>query len=462
MKRSLIIIASLLFGILFYDKQIGLNLSIFSLLTILILAFLNREKIREKPILLFNAVYLGSAIMVFMHHSTLAVITNCFAFFTLIGSYSNSKSSIYIQWFNGIYTSIAGIFHRNFEVHEKDEKVTLKDDIDVWHWIKLIGIPVAVVSIFILLYKNGNPMFNDLVNKINFEFVNIQWILFCVLGYVLFTNISKPIAIETVTTSDLNTSNSLFKADSYSEEKSNKELQLGTLLIGLLNGLIVFYIITDILFLLSSDVQSAPELSSQVHNGINTLIASIIAAIAIILYFFRGDLNFYFKNNILKNLTYLWILLNVVLVVLIAIKNHNYISSYGLTYKRIGVYIYITLTLFGLITTFLKVSRIKNLVFLLRVNTQIAFAILIALCTVNWDKTITNYNLYKAQDFDIDYLIKLSDRNAFTLYQAKDQLPISTNNKARIVQKYNNYLRDLKSIDWQEIHWEYFKVINKQ
>ena len=382
------------------------------------------------------------------------MIANCAAFFTLVGAVSQSSTSIYVQWFNGIYTSVAGFFHRNFEVNESEQKVDWKKDIDVLHWAKLIGIPLVFIIVFVLLYKNGNPIFNDLVSKINFEFINIQWLLFTVLGYYLFSNISRPVQVEPATTRDLETENELHQSEHFSEEKLKKEKQLGTTLLVLLNLLLVLYIVTDVMSLVDIETSKASALSDHVHSGINTLIASIIIAIGIILYFFRGNLNFYTENRTLKNIAFSWIILNVVLIILIAVKNQIYITSFGLTYKRIGVHVYILLTLIGLITTFLKVLKIKNLAFLFRRNTQIAFVVLIVCSTINWDAAITKYNLTQANAFDINYLINLSDRNARILHELKDGLHLSETNKRRIESKYKNHIEDLNQRDWQELTYE--------
>jgi hypothetical protein len=454
MKHIVLIIASFLFSILFYDSAIGLNLSLFSLVTIVFLVIYNREKFKNTTILLHTVAYALSAIFVFVNHSTLSIITNCATFFTLVGTVSQSSNSIYVQWFNGIYTSIGGFFHRNFEGNEATQKTDWKKDIDILHWAKLIGIPLVFIILFILLYKNGNPIFNDLVSLINFDFINMQWILFTVLGYYLFSNISTPIQVEPISTNDLKTKNELCKSDEFSEEKLKKEKQLGTTLLGLLNLLIVLYITTDVTYMLTSEPTTGTELSIQVHNGINTLIASIIIAIVIILYFFRGNLNFYTENKTLKYITFTWITLNIILIVLIAIKNQTYITSFGLTYKRIGVHIYILLTLIGLVSTFLKVLKIKNLTFLFRRNTQAAFIVLVICSAINWDATITTYNLTHVDEFDMDYLINLSNRNAVILHDLKDTVAISPQNKNRIGTKYRNHMSDLSDRNWQEWHYE--------
>ncbi|WP_040278873.1 DUF4153 domain-containing protein [Psychroserpens damuponensis] len=454
MKHIAIIIASLLFSILFYNKSIGLNLSMFSLITIVILVIYNSEKFKSKTLLLHAFAYALSAIFVFVNHSSLAIIANCAAFFTLVGTVSQSSTSIYVQWFNGIYTTVAGFFHRNFETNEAAQKVDWKKDVDYAHWAKLIGIPLIFSIVFILLYKNGNPIFNDLISKINFDFINIQWVLFTVLGYFLFSNILNPVVVEPATSKDLQTTNELQQTATFSVEKLKKEKQLGTTLLALLNVLLAFYIVTDLMSLSSIETSKASELSNHVHSGINTLIASIIIAIGIILYFFRGNLNFYAENRILKNIAFSWICLNVILIVLIAIKNHIYITSFGLTYKRIGVHIYIVLTLIGLITTFLKVLKIKNLAFLFRRNTQIAFVVLLLCSTINWDAIITTYNLKNADDYDIDYLINLSNRNAIILYELRDDIEISQHNKNRIETKYQNHILNLSQQKWQELSYE--------
>ncbi|WP_299337021.1 DUF4173 domain-containing protein [uncultured Psychroserpens sp.] len=450
MKQISVIIASFLFSLLFFEKYIGLNLSIFSIITIVFLGVYNPVKFKDKTVLLFTLAYLLTAVFVFVQHSYLSIIANCVAFFTLVGRVSQSNTSIYVNWLNGLYTTIAGFFHRNIQVDEDKTKVKWNKDIDVLHWTKLIGIPLFFVIMFVLLYKNGNPVFNDLISKIDFSFINVQWVLFSVLGYYLFSNISKPIRVEPATSTDLNVKNELLKSDDFSEEKLQKEKQLGTTLIGLLNLLIVFYIVTDISYLMTNQTVKASVFSSQVHSGINTLISSIIIAIIIILYVFRGNLNFYKENKVLKYLTYTWIILNALLIVLIAIKNHNYITAFGLTYKRIGVHIYILLAFIGLITTFIKVLSIKNMAFLFRRNTQIAFIALIGFSSINWDHAITSYNLNHAKSFDLDYLIGLSENNALLLKKYSQKAELSSNYYNRIDKKYATYLQRTEERSWQE------------
>ena len=450
MKTIISIIAALLFSTLFYRHDIGMNLSLFSFLTAGILAFLHPHILILRSTIIYLSAYLITAIMVFFNHSDLAIFANCTAFFVVIGTFSESQSSIYIRIVNGLYSTIAGYFQRKFEAADDQDKSSWKQNIDFVQLSKLIAIPLIVIILFMILYKDGNPIFSDFIARINFDAIDFQLILFTVLGFFLFNNILNPVTIGKATAIDLTTKNRLNPTSPIQEPELKKEQQLGIVLMALLNVLLIFYSITDISYLLSNNSTSAVTLSNQVHNGINALIASILIAIFIILYFFRGNLNFYKHNSNLKNLSYTWIFLNILLVVLIAIKNNAYVTSFGFTYKRIGVYVYLCLTVAGLISTFFKVRNIQNLWYLFRVNTQVAFAFLIIASCIDWDYTITNYNLKHAQILDIDYLIDLTDNNAILLNDFSKQRELSEVQAEKITKKYDYLVQKVDSRKWQE------------
>lgn len=458
MKKLILFIAALTFSTLFYDKNIGINLFLFSALSVVILVINNSDDFKNKKNLLYACIYLATGLAVFFHDSALAIIANTISFFTLIGLLSQSKASIYVAWLNGLYTTIAGFFHRNFDVNETTQTVESKKDIDYLHLVKIILIPVAIVIIFIGLYQNGNPIFNNIIEKIDFSFINIQWLLFTGLGYYLFANIHKPTEVEPATSQDIKTSNLLFKTKDFSIPKLKQENQLGTILIALLNILIVIFLITDITFILNNLDIRASVFSNQVHNGINALIVSIIIAIIILLYVFRGNLNFCKENKTIKNLAFAWILLNAVLVLSIAVKNSQYIYYFGLTYKRIGVLVYLVLTLTGLITTLIKIEKTKNIWYLFRLNTKASFVVLVIAAMINWDYHITNYNFKHAKSMDINYLIDLSNNNTFLLKEKAETVALDENSLERIQKKYENYCMELYNNDWQELQYDSFKL----
>ncbi len=454
MKHLSLIIGALLFSTLFYRQDIGLNQSLFSLLTIIILVVHNKNAFHKPSTLIISLAYIVSAIATFMYVSTLAIITNSVVFFTLVGHISEHKSSLYVNWLNGSYTLVSGAFHRYFKRKTNTENEEKDRKINILYWTKLIGLPLLCLLLFSFLYKNGNPIFNDLISRIDFSFINVQLVLLAGFGYYLLYNISEPIHVNPATQLDLDVKNVLTQQKELNINTASQESHLGVVLLSLLNVLIVIFLITDISYLIVLKDLNAAELSQQVHSGINALILSIIMAIVIILFFFRGQLNFYEKNKRLKALSYVWIILNVLLIFSTALKNYEYMSSFGLTYKRIGVCIYLLLALIGLLSTFKKVLLVKNLWYLIRYNTSTAFIILVLSCTINWDKNITRFNVNYAELTDYNYLTSLSNNNSILLKKYADSKAMTPSEKSNILDKYYDYKFELENKTWQEMRYD--------
>lgn len=92
-------------------------------------------------------------------------------------------------------------------------------------------------------------------------------------------------------------------------------------------------------------------------------------------------------------------------------RNGSYVRTYGLTYMRIGVYVYLVLATIGLITTAWKVMDKKSNAFLFKANCWLFHLVFIVAGFVNWDAFITKFNLSLKQEFDIGYFSQLSFRN---------------------------------------------------
>jgi hypothetical protein len=200
-------------------------------------------------------------------------------------------------------------------------------------------------------------------------------------------------------------------------DKNTVENKAGTLLLMLLNILLLVVNSSDIAFL-AGGISANQNLnySEMVHQGIGALIFSIIIAVGIILYFFRGRLNFDEKAKTLQALALIWMLQNLLLTATGAYKNYLYVDIVdGLTYKRVGVFFYLLLASIGLFFTAMKVYTKKPNWYLVRVNFTAFFIVLIASSPIDWDVIITNYNIkhaeQKREDPDIEYLLRLSSRN---------------------------------------------------
>jgi hypothetical protein len=122
-----------------------------------------------------------------------------------------------------------------------------------------------------------------------------------------------------------------------------------------------------------------------------------------------------------------------------AVRNSMYVHAYGLTEKRIGVYVYLLLAAIGLLTTGLKIFRSFSNSYLIRLNSWIFYAVLIVASFIGWDKMIANYNLKRTDAFyNFNYMLNLSDSTlpklSIFLFQHSNKLnkEISTRSNKRI------------------------------
>ena len=220
-----------------------------------------------------------------------------------------------------------------------------------------------------------------------------------------------------------------------------RECDSGVILFTLVNALLLLVNITDLVYVWGpQETMTAYQTKQYVHEGTYLLIASILLAAAIVLYFFRGSLNFYQRNRTLKRLTYGWIAQNAVLTLSVAARNYHYISEFGLAFKRIGVFVFLLSTLTGLFWLYRKVRLRRSAYYLWHRNTWSVFFILVLTATVGWTSVITHYNLslLAIQRTDWDFLIReLPLRNAYALETALVET-VEYPDKARLLQRIEN------------------------
>lgn len=454
MKRQLILwIGALGFSTLFYHQNLGLNMFIFAIIAVIAVYLVRKEAFKRNDMRFASLLYLATSLFVFTNHSILAICMSFMSFIVFAGSISGIQNAIYVQGLNGLYQTFLGALHQRLD--PKSEKKPQQDSKkrDYGFIILCVVLVIALPIIFASLYSKINPIFEKWIAAIDLSFINFTWLLFTGMGYILLRNISSKASLDILTTMDRNIPQHLTEKPISEKESTllHKEQLLGSLVLGVLNALILFFLVVDIWYVANNPLQHASELSRTVHEGVNALIVSIIIAITLILIFFRGNLNFYKNSKRLRTLTYIWITLNGVLVMVTALKNYIYITDFGLTYKRIGVVIYLTLCIIGLYTTYLKVAQRKNVIYMVRINARIAFFIIILMSSFSWNREITRYNLSHVKRPDLKYLTAMRSNNSDLLYAFAKANPekFSQESLLHIEQKYYTYMEALSGQSWQ-------------
>lgn len=420
-KDWLILIGGILFAYLFYNQAAGINYALYSFFIVAGLVLHSSHIIKSKNWWLSVVALLVSLSGMILYGSFLSLVASFFSL-VLVAGYSHQPraSAIlnFIQTGLAFPLSLPNSFRQGHVAGENKKRDAEKKPRNNWFVYIII---FSVFILFVLLYSATSSAFNQLLQQINFSFISFGWIMCTVLGIFVSFALLKNRRIKFIDREEQKLGQPLIAklsvTDGEESVKTTLENKAGVLLLGLLNALLLIVNASDVAFL-AGGVSANPSLdySQMVHQGVGALIFSIIIAVGIILYFFRGNLNFEEKAKTLQLLALVWILQNLLLTATGAYKNFLYIDiEDGLTYKRVGVFFYLLLASFGLFFTAIKIYAKKPNWYLVRINFIAFFVVLVANSPIDWDIIITRYNLKQAniinEDPDIEYLLSLSNRN---------------------------------------------------
>lgn len=428
MKKNdvLLIISVALYSFLFYKQALGINFLIFSVLLTSFLMIRDTSVLKNKLWIAAAGGSIISGLCIAIHGTGLAYFANIFSL-SLMSAFSISrKSTVILSILYSTYSYITSIGFMIYDfIERRQQKVSTKTG-NFWLKFLIYTAIFVVVLIFFLLYRESNVLFKDFTKYINFDFISWRWFWFTFLGFLLLygffyhRNFPGWYRRESEASDILNQQAIEARGSKLFGRFFNIALEnsSGIILLLILNVMIFTVNMLDVVYLWGhSKLPEGITYSEMVHQSVFNLILSIIIAIFIILFFFRGHLNFYKNNKWLKLFAYLWVIQNIFLVVSTALRNQYYIDEYQLTNKRIGVYVWLVLALIGLITTFIKIMQQKSNWFLFRKNAWAFYGVLLVACFVNWHLFITHYNIKNSKKIDKFYLLSLSYVNIPELIQ---------------------------------------------
>jgi len=434
LKRLLLIVAgALTFNLVFWDEKLALNALLFDAVLLPSLLFLYPEALKKKNVHLLFLGHLISLAAVLYQNTDLSKITFFFTLFLLTAFVQyNHRSTWYAAGsyiFNFVFLPFS-LYLDLRTVLEGRKKKPVKSKL--LKYVKLGAIPLALVIIFMMFYTAANPVFSDLWNSVTFRIqkaldyffriISFGRICFFLWGMYLTGSILERVQNQFFSRKDMEQNDILYRIrkrhkDIFGEPIKNLALKnantIGVLSLVLLNALLFVVNCIDIDFVwLHYEFDPNKPLYKLVHEGTEMLILSIFCAIAILLVFFKGNLNFYKKNKWLKYGAYAWIIQNSILVISVLLRDYYYIRYYGLAYKRLGVLVFLFMVLVGLVTMFLKIYNKKSTYYLFRVNAWAGICLLVIGSCIHWDEMIARYNIKHADQVTLDYtfLFSLSDK----------------------------------------------------
>jgi hypothetical protein len=445
----------ILFNYFFWMERLALNLLCYSVF-ILLMIFWNKETAKNNKMILTGAAHLLSALLVVYNNSELSIISWYTSLAVFIGfAYLPALRTVFAAIGAAILQTFMAPIHlfkriANIEIGKFSPKPLLRP-------IKYILFPIAISILFAVLYSMANPIFgkylatvldsitNVFESMIRFLFADIDFVrvLHLLLGLFFTAALLLKYKNEDLLKAELSFVEHLIRKRILRKPKIKYEYGgpvkiqhrknlilkteniIGVLSFAALNILILALNTIDFFTLWISTPKAANfNYSAELHEGTNALIFSIVIAMVVILYFFNGNLNFYSKNKTIRVLSHIWIVQNIFLVAAVFLRDYNYIAMHGLTYKRIGVLVFLLHCTIGLATVYIKVAKQKTLFYLLKVNFLAWYTSLLLFSFFNWDVFIMAYNLNKSDSITIDipHLFKLSDKT----------LPLVDSNRALI------------------------------
>lgn len=395
-KHQIILACTAVFILLFYNESVGINISIFGVFLTLLISYFFQEKFVERS------------------HLTLVItsILSCFAFAwygDAASFFALALSILFLQFktqdpelktiqifplifLNGI-TSLGRIFI--FDQWLPQRKI--HNDF-AKKLVAFVIIPLVFLGLFFVVYSFGSDHFSSLFTDYELDINLPQLIGISILGFYIsfsFWNYWVPEACYQYNpklNNDFTNPSEVKNENTFSFLDLDFERKSGEITLLLLNIMLLVFIGTynyEQFF----EVIEKTNLSSDTHERVNAVIFSILMAVGVIMFYFKGGFNFDQKASTLKKLAKVWLVLNVILIISAIIKNSEYVSFYGLTYKRLGVYAFLILAIIGLMVSFQKIAKQKTNAYLFNQMIWYFYGTILLCSYINWGGLITNYNI---------------------------------------------------------------------
>lgn len=470
----LVSLGAILFNLIFWNEKLGVNTALFDVFLLIALFALYPQARQHTTVRWLLLGHLTCLAMVLVHNTVLSKMAFVI---TLLLTTAFTEYVHRSVWFAGgsVLLNVAMVAASFVEpIHLKG----VRKGRHVTRIIRFAIVPAVLLLLFVVLYRTGNSVFSQLseliVVRLDLFFNTVfswQRFLFLLLGLVitgiilLKSKVDYFSEVEAGMTDDLTRKRVVKKGRWFGEffkggmVALKNENTVGIISLALLNALLLLINVIDVNYLWFRFQYDGPAYM-MVHEGTGTLILSIVVAVAILLFLFKGNLNFYKKNKWLKYGAYAWIIQNAVLVSSVMLRDYYYILKHGLAYKRIGVLFFLLMVVIGLATVFVKIWNRKTNYFLFRVNAWAGVVVLVLASTIHWDGFIARYNLQRKTEVELDvpFLLSLSDGALPVLH--KNMAVLTDADKIQLKEREQAFIARQQAYTW--LSWNYADASSKQ
>jgi hypothetical protein len=434
-KHLLILVCSLIFTLLFYNEAVGVNLAMFGLVLVGIICYFFQDRFTSRTHLFLVVTSILSCIAFAWFGDFVSFLALVLSIVFLQFRTQEAKLKIIqvlpLIFINGI-TSLGRMLMFSQWLPKRELKSNFAKML-----IANFIIPTVFVVMFFTIYAFGSVHFSALFTDYYLDVDFFQLILIALLGFYIsfsFWNYWIPeicYDINPKLDNDFSNESRVSNQLTFSFLDIDFERRSGEITLFLLNCLLLVFIVTynyEQFF----EIGEKSKLSAATHERVNVVIFSIIMAVGVILFYFKGGFNFDEKAKNLKRVSKIWILLNGILICSTIIKNSEYVSHFGLTYKRLGVYAFLFLAIIGLFFTFLKIAKQKTNGYIVNQMIWYFYGTILLCSFVNWGNWITNYNIAVNKGVEPEFLKTLNFNEQYRQHCFPDSSMPSINDFDRV------------------------------
>ena len=428
MRNSIYILLLVIYSVLFWQEGLGLNLLLFSFLSIGYLRIPLKISFRKDEVLILLSLIMAS-VGVLLFHSAFSIVVYFVAFICYLAYLQAGRYSILEAFVNSFISFFS------LRTPLLPDPVFKKSAPKLAYlYVRIAFLPLVVFFVFFMLFMGGNQIFRNWSHEVFGGFfrlldqLDMTYFFFLLLGLLilrgLFKEGRKPFL-------KLSKTNLLLRGERKPASGQFKTLSLkkeylsAFLLFVMLNLLLLVVNFIDIKWVwFQFYLSESFSLKEFVHEGVGYLIFSLLLSVSLVFYYFRANLNFYPKSRWLKFLAQLWLLQNAVLAFSVARRTLYYVGFHGLANRRLAVFVLISVILVSLGLLVYKLASNRNNSFVFKQGSAFVMLFFALLSLVNWDQKVAKYNIQHGQANEIDVVnyLNLSPRVFPYLYANLDRI----------------------------------------
>ncbi len=464
------IVLAIFQSILFYGKEIGISMLLFSVIgNVIIYYILNKnKKIKNKngfiliiPIILLSSTYFIFANRIFYILNIIIIILLNLLMYGIVINPKNYLKNYLLNSIELLKSTITG-FHEGVEYTKKEAKQHIKtnDKINKDN-IKKIAISLlivfAVVGVVTLLLISADSIFANIFENIGniFTYINIGSTFSMTIRIVLII-----IAYFLILSFILKLKQDYEKKTKEIKNSKNKyAFTIKLLLIALNIVYLVFcFIQVESLFAKINTVEF--NYANYARTGFFQLMIVSLINFAVILISNKFNEN---KERSIKILNLFLVIFTVIIALSSMYRMYMYQMEFGLTYLRMFVYIILITELLTFIPIIIYIFNEKF--DFLKWSSIIWICIYCIINYMNIEKIIINYNINNTnsdRSIDYGYIAEIASEDSFEILEGKlEDNNISSLDRLEITRKVLNLKAESKEIKWQEFNISKWKVREK-